>query len=175
MPSHAVLPLRAARNEAPHAASADRSGAEPGQGGGPWERKVKLSEQTAKISTPGLLQIRRFAGEDGHLVCDAIWDVELGLDPGEVMIDPLDVTRRRRLPTDGTYEDLLEPMLRAGRRTRPPRPLTEARARTLAEVRRLHPGIRRLANPHEYPVGLERRLHELRTRLILEARGLAPE
>jgi hypothetical protein len=28
-------------------------------------------------------------------------------------------------------------------------------------------------NPHQYPVGLERNLFDVRTRLILEARGMA--
>jgi len=30
-------------------------------------------------------------------------------------------------------------------------------------------------NPHQYPVGLEKRLFDLRTRLVLEARGLPEE
>jgi nicotinic acid phosphoribosyltransferase len=36
-----------------------------------------------------------------------------------------------------------------------------------------HPGIKRLVNPHAYPVGLEQQLFDLETRLILEARGVA--
>jgi hypothetical protein len=30
-------------------------------------------------------------------------------------------------------------------------------------------------NPHQYPVGLERSLHDLKTKLVLEARGVAEE
>jgi nicotinate phosphoribosyltransferase len=37
----------------------------------------------------------------------------------------------------------------------------------------LHPGIRRFMNPHEYPAGLERGLHEFKMRLILDARGVS--
>ena len=47
---------------------------------------------------------------------------------------------------------------------------------THATVRRqvegLHPGIKRFVNPHEYPVGLSAELHDLTTRLTLQARGL---
>jgi hypothetical protein len=32
--------------------------------------------------------------------------------------------------------------------------------------------VRRFVNPHRYPVGLEARLHALKQRLMLEARGL---
>jgi nicotinate phosphoribosyltransferase len=35
-----------------------------------------------------------------------------------------------------------------------------------------HSGIKRFLNPHQYPVGLESRLHELKTKLIFQARGL---
>jgi nicotinate phosphoribosyltransferase len=45
------------------------------------------------------------------------------------------------------------------------------RARTQRELARLHPGIKRLVNPHRYPVGLEERLHARRTQLVLEMRG----
>jgi nicotinate phosphoribosyltransferase len=43
--------------------------------------------------------------------------------------------------------------------------------RTREQLSKVHPGIKRFVNPHQYPVGLERRLHELRTELILRARG----
>jgi nicotinate phosphoribosyltransferase len=34
-----------------------------------------------------------------------------------------------------------------------------------------HAGVKRLVNPHQYPVGLELGLHDVKTKLILEARG----
>ena len=45
-------------------------------------------------------------------------------------------------------------------------------ARVKEQLACLHPGIKRFVNPHLYPVGLERRLHERKTELVLEARGL---
>ncbi|MEE3221084.1 MAG: hypothetical protein VX257_12495 [Planctomycetota bacterium] len=38
-------------------------------------------------------------------------------------------------------------------------------------MRSLHPGVRRLRNPNEYPVGLEANLFELKTRLTREVRN----
>jgi nicotinate phosphoribosyltransferase len=51
-------------------------------------------------------------------------------------------------------------------------PLAAVRQRAREQLESLHPGIRRFTNPHEYPAGLDKRLHELKTQLILEARGL---
>jgi nicotinate phosphoribosyltransferase len=39
-------------------------------------------------------------------------------------------------------------------------------------MKMLDPSVRRFLNTHTYPVGIELGLHELRTRLILKARGL---
>lgn len=137
--------------------------------GGPWQPRIKLSEQLAKVSTPGLLQVRRYAGPDGELVADAIWDTS-GAAGIHTLVDPLDGTRRRSVPVGGTFEDLLVPVVRAGRRVYTPPPLSEVRARTLAQLSRLAPERRRFLNPHTYPVGLEESLHALRTRLVLERR-----
>jgi nicotinate phosphoribosyltransferase len=139
----------------------------PGQ---PWQPRIKLSEQRAKISTPGILQVRRFS-QAGALVADGIFDEELGW-PGEAaIVDPLDPTRRKRIPAGAAHSDLLVPVVRGGRPVYQPPPLAEVRAHALAELARLPPGTKRFLNPHQYPVGLEPALHDLRTRLILGARG----
>ena len=39
----------------------------------------------------------------------------------------------------------------------------------------LDPSVKRFLTPHRYPVGVEQSLHDLRTRLILKARGLDNE
>jgi nicotinate phosphoribosyltransferase len=52
-------------------------------------------------------------------------------------------------------------------------PLSESRQRAIDQLDRLHPAIKRLMNPHVYPVGLEKSLYDRRTELILEAKGLA--
>jgi nicotinate phosphoribosyltransferase len=137
--------------------------------GAPWEYRVKLSEQLAKTTVPGILQVRRFRHADGYLA-DAIYDVDLGLPESPEMVDPLDHTRRRVVPAGTPGEDLLVPVLRAGAAVWTPPPLAEVRARAQAELSRFHAGVKRLVHPHSYPVGLERALHDLRTRLVLEAR-----
>jgi len=43
------------------------------------------------------------------------------------------------------------------------------------QLAEFHPGIKRLVNPHQFPVGLEAGLHALKTDLVLKARGLIDE
>jgi len=136
----------------------------------PWVRRVKLSDQTAKVNIPGILQVRRFRAPAGQAEIDVIYDELLGLPPRAVMVDPLDPTRRRGVPA-AEGEDLLVPVFRRGRRVYTPPPLSEVRARTLAQLAAFHGGVKRFVNPHRYPVGLERGLHDLRTQLVLDARG----
>jgi nicotinate phosphoribosyltransferase len=137
-----------------------------------WEYKLKLSEQVVKISTPGILQVRRFH-RDREFMADMIYDERLGIADDCTIVDPADATRRRPIPPHTRYEELLVPVARAGEIVYQPPPLEEVRRRTQSQLASLHPTIKRLVNPHEYPAGLERSLHDLKTRLILEARGLA--
>ena len=140
--------------------------------GGPWRYKVKLSEQLIKVNNPGIQQVRRYVTDDG-LLADLIYDEERGLPEEPVMVDPQDFTRRRRLPADARWTDLLVPVVRQGAAVWTPPPLGALRARTLEELGRLHAGIKRFLNPHQYPVGLEEGLFDLKTRLVLENRRQA--
>jgi nicotinate phosphoribosyltransferase len=139
--------------------------------GGPWKHRVKVSEQAVKVSNPGIQQVRRYEGPEGFLA-DVIWDEDLGFGAEEVMIDPLDPTRRRKLPAHATSADILIPVVRAGRVVYEPPPVTAVRERVQEQLSRLHAGVKRFVNPHQYPVGLTAALFDLRSRLILEARGL---
>jgi nicotinate phosphoribosyltransferase len=137
---------------------------------GKWAYKLKLSEQTAKVSTPGIQQVRRFrSGQE--FIGDGIFDVELGAPAEFTIVDPLDLTRRKHIAPETPFEDLLVPIFEAGQLVYQPPNLEEARERARAQLAMLHSGIKRLVNPHRYPVGLELGLHELKTRLVLRARG----
>ena len=140
--------------------------------GGAWQYRVKLSEQSAKITTPGLLQVRRFETEEG-MAGDMIFDELAPAEDLHTIIDPSDITHRKTFGPQARWRDLLEPVFRAGEQVVRVPPLEASRQRAIEELDRLHPGIRRLVNPHVYPVGLEKSLHDRRTELILRARGLA--
>jgi nicotinate phosphoribosyltransferase len=138
--------------------------------GAPWQPRVKVSEQAAKTTVPGVLQVRRFT-RGPEFLADAIYDTGMGLPSPCVIVDPVDPLRRREIPAGTPGEDLLVPIFRRGQRVYEPPPLAEVRGRTLAQLGRLHAGVKRFVNPHQFPVGLERSLYDLRARLVLEARG----
>ena len=148
--------------------------------GGAWVPRVKVSEQAAKTTTPGLLQVRRYHEPStdpargafaGDMLVDELVPPAEGAAGDVTMVDPLDPTRRRRFAADARFTMLLEPAMRAGRRVRAEEPLAAARERVRRELAGFHAGIKRLVNPHRYPVGLELGLHERKTALVLAARG----
>lgn len=140
---------------------------------GQWQRKLKLSDQVAKTSIPGTLQVRRFSTSDGF-AGDMIYDDRLGIDPRQTIVDPADATRQKSLSTSTSAEDLLVPVMRNGARLAAPELLAAIRERAANQLRQLHPGIRRFMNPHSYPVGLDIGLHELRSQMIRQLREQPP-
>jgi nicotinate phosphoribosyltransferase len=54
----------------------------------------------------------------------------------------------------------------AGKRVYDPPPLEETRRRVCEQLAAFHPGVKRLVNPHRYPVGLELCLHERKMDMI---------
>ncbi|MGZ6266025.1 MAG: nicotinate phosphoribosyltransferase [Candidatus Limnocylindrales bacterium] len=138
---------------------------------GGWRYPVKLSEHSAKISIPGILGVRRFADLTGRFRADMIYDEDLPVSSDEgVIVDPADALHMRSIEADWRPEELVLPVLRGGQRIAPAPDLDSIRARTRAQLESLHPAIRRLLNPHTYPVGLERRLHDRRLEQVLHRR-----
>jgi nicotinate phosphoribosyltransferase len=134
---------------------------------GTWQPRIKLSEQTAKSSIPGRLQVRRFESE-GLFTGDAIYDVDRSIPEEVEIVDPGDPIRRKMIASGTKFEDVLQPVMKAGARTGPPETLAAMRERCKATLAKLHPGTLRLANPHAYPAGLELGLHRHREELLAE-------
>ncbi len=138
--------------------------------GGAWEPRVKVSEQAAKVTTPGLLRVRRFSDADGHFSGDMIYDELAGPTEQCVMVDPADATRRTSYCGSDRAEELLVPVMTAGRVVYDTPPLEDSRALAISQLERLDPSHRRFLNPHVYKVGVELGLYERKTALILAAR-----
>ena len=136
---------------------------------GAWEYKVKLSEQRAKTSTPGMLQVRRF--RDGVFIADMIYNELESLPAHTQIVDPLDSTRRKSIAPGTAFEDLLLPVFKDGTLIYDLPDLLTIKARTTAQLDSLHESIRRYLNPHSYPAGLEGSLHQYKIDLILQLRG----
>ncbi len=136
-----------------------------------WQYKIKLSEQTMKISNPGLQQVRRFRN-GSEFIGDAIFNEAEAIPDGDwLIVDPKDITRRKRIPAETAYEDMLIPIFRNGELVCDIPDIHSVRQRVDQELAGFHTGIKRFVNPHEYPVGLEKTLYDLKTRIVLQARG----
>ncbi|MDP1835007.1 MAG: nicotinate phosphoribosyltransferase [Chlamydiales bacterium] len=136
---------------------------------GKWQYKLKLSEQMRKVSNPGVLQIARFS-RDGEHVADVIYDQVMGLPEACAIVDPLDPTRQRVLGRDLEREDLLIPIMRKGELVYDLPALSDIRTATNSNLRSFHPGILRFVNPHQYVVGMEKGLYDLKVNLIAKIR-----
>ena len=136
-----------------------------------WRYKVKLSEQKVKVSNPGIQQVRRFF-DGGRPVADCIYDVTRGLNGACCLVDPMDDTRRKTINKDSAFVDLLVPVFKAGQPVYSPPAALQARARAQEQLATFHGGVKRFVNPHQYPVGLERSLHQTKRELIFRARGI---
>ena len=122
-----------------------------------------------KVSNPGLLQVRRFARGDEYFA-DMMYDEAGSYSLSRTIVDLADVTLRRKIPKDAHGQDLLVPIFRAGKLACERPAIRGVRNTAAAQLAKFYSGIKRLLNPHIYPVGLEYNLHELKTRLIEEHR-----
>ncbi len=135
-----------------------------------WQPKIKVSEQLIKTSTPGIQQVRRFYDASGLAIADVIYNELQPPRENCVSVDLEDATHRREISSAVAFEDLLLPATRGGRVVIKSPGLSDVRARTLQQLQKFQVSIFRFDNPHKYPVGLELTLHELKSRLVLEAR-----
>jgi nicotinate phosphoribosyltransferase len=137
---------------------------------GEWDYKLKLSEQAIKISNPGILQVRRYYDEAGLCLADMIYNEEQPPGAQATIIDPLDGTRRKNVDAQLPHTDLLKPIFVQGEAVYHSPDIGAIQHRAQAELASLHGSIKRFTNPHQYPVGLEKQLYELKTNLILKLR-----
>ena len=139
-----------------------------------WVDHVKISESSAKLTTPGVLNVRRYYFEDGHIAGDMVFDTNAAVNKGEVIVDPMDGLRRKDL-SGKTWRELLIPLARAGKTVLSDefRSAKAAQARTKQGLATLDESQKRTLNPHTYPVGLDKDLFDRRRDLVAQLRGIS--
>ncbi len=138
--------------------------------GGPWSYRLKLSEQMIKISNPGILQVRRFYSKQEN-IADAIYNIASPINSDCSIVDPFDATRQKLIKKGVTYRDLLEPIFKTGKCVYKSPSLSEMRSHTFRELDQFHFGVKRFLNPHQYIVGMEKGLYDLKLSLIKKIRS----
>lgn len=122
-----------------------------------------------------MLDVRRYYHDSGRLAGDMVFDVTSGVDGREVIIDPADDLRQKKL-SGLRFETLLKPLARNGKSV-----LDGLGTSALAAQARAKEGLAcldesqlRMLNPHTYPVGLDCKLFEVRRSLVSELRDVVP-
>ena len=133
-----------------------------------WRYRIKLSDQPAKTSCPGLLQVRRFHEQDGEFIADAIYEIDHAASEPHVIVD-LQTQEQTEIPAKTEYADLLIPIFRRGDLIYRVPDIQESRAYAQEQLRHAPPEILGLKAARPYRVGLESSLHELRSTLIARA------
>ncbi len=130
--------------------------------------KIKVSENTTKITNPGFKRVYRFySNEEGKAEADLITLADEELDEGApiTLFDP-DFTWKRKTFTDYTMRPLLVPIFKDGELVYNIPPLEEIKAHCARELDSMWSEVLRFENPHNYYVDLSEKLWTLKTGMI---------
>jgi len=136
---------------------------------GQWQYRIKLSEESAKASVPGSLQVRRFHEPDGRFIADAIYEIDHGINKHCLVVE-VETEEETEIPAKADYSDLLVPIFRRGRLVYQAPTIEASRERARNQLRCAPPEILWLRDATPYRIGLERSLHDLRSTLISRAK-----
>jgi nicotinate phosphoribosyltransferase len=138
--------------------------------GGKWQYRIKLSEESAKVSVPGSLQVRRFHQPDGRFMADAIYETDHGVSEPCEMVD-IETDDKTTIPRNTRYSDLLVPIFRGGKVVYEAPSIETSRDHLRKQLSCTPPEILKLNDPAPYRVGLEHSLYDLRSELIAHAKA----
>ena len=139
---------------------------------GQWVPKIKLSENSEKITNPGNKQIYRIIEKDsGKVFADYIALEEERFSEAEdlVLFDPIDTWKKSTLK-GGSYEmrPLLVPIFLGGKLVYNCPSVEEIKAHCKKEQESLWEECRRLTNPHAVHVDLSDKLYEMKKQLLTQ-------
>lgn len=131
--------------------------------------KIKISENTEKITNPGFKKVCRFYSKDtGFAIADVVMlkDEELLEDRYEIF-DPNNTWKKKTL-TNYTVKELQEKIFENGNLIYNVPTLKEIAERAKSEQKTLWDEIKRLNNPQKYYVDLSKKLYDLKQKMLNE-------
>ena len=137
---------------------------------GEFVPKIKISENTEKITNPGNKTIYRiYEKESGKVKADVICFVDEVIDPEEdlLLFDPLETWKKTKLP-GGTYtvREILLPVFKNGECIYESPSLKEIAAYCRQEKDTLWDETKRLFYPHQVYVDLSQKLYDVKKSLL---------
>ena len=132
--------------------------------------KIKISENTGKITNPHFKKLYRFFGNDtGKAIADylCVYDETVD-DSGEMEIFDPDATWKTKNVYNFTAKELMVPIFKNGDLVYQCPKLQEVRAYCLEQVDTLWDEVKRFDNPHTYYVDLSKKLWDIKFGLLKE-------
>ena len=130
--------------------------------------KIKLSENAAKVTTPGAKKLwRLYDNESGKALADVITLEDETIDDSQdyEIFDP-DYTWKRKNVYNFSARQLLQPLFLNGKRVYEYQNIDDIKKYCLSQVDTLWDEVTRFENPHNYYVDLSQRLWDVKNELI---------
>ena len=137
-----------------------------------FQPKIKLSENTEKVTNPGNKTVYRiYSKKTGKIKADLICLADEKFDPEETMVifDPVDTWKKTKV-LGGTYElrELLVPVIKDGKSVYKSPSVMELRDYCKQEQNTLWDESRRFVNPQKVYVDLSQSLYDMKKALLEE-------
>ena len=137
-----------------------------------FQPKIKLSENTEKVTNPGNKTVYRiYSKKTGKIKADLICLADEKFDPEETMVifDPVDTWKKTKV-LGGTYElrELLVPVIKNGKSIYKSPSVMELRDYCRQEQNTLWDESRRFVNPQKVYVDLSQPLYDMKKALLEE-------
>ena len=130
--------------------------------------KIKLSENTVKVTTPGTKKLwRLYDNESGKALADVITLEDETIDDSHdyEIFDP-DFTWKRKNVYNFSARQLLQPLFINGKRVYEYQDIDDIKNYCLSQVDTLWDEVKRFENPHNYYVDLSQKLWDIKMNLI---------
>ncbi len=135
--------------------------------------KIKISENTGKITNPHYKKLYRFYGNDtGKAIADYLCVYDETVDDSHDMeiFDP-DATWKTKTVYDFTAKELMVPIFKDGKLVYDRPNIDQIRNYCLEQVETLWDEVKRFDNPHAYYVDLSQKLWDIKYSLLKQKKG----
>ena len=140
---------------------------------GEYIPKIKISENSEKVTNPGNKTIYRiYSKEDHKIIADLITLADEVISPEEelLLFDPVETWKRTLLkPGEFEVKEVLQPVFKNGTCVYESPSVMELQKFCREEINTLWPESQRLTNPHPVYVDLSEKLYNLKKQLLDEA------
>lgn len=138
------------------------------RGDGNLTPKIKISQNPAKVTNPGVKKIIRFYNGNGRMIGDLLAQVDETVPAGELVRahHPMYDYMKKTYRPPYTAEELMVPIFLEGRQVYEPPSLEKIRERAAREISGLETEYKRFSNPHIYKVSLSDRSYRIKKSLL---------